>query len=341
MVPGGALPVSQSMLDPPSPRSRARFPESFGQRTLLTVDTEENFDWEAPFSADGYGLQHVMRLRKFQEFCEGLSVSPVYLVDWPIATSPMAVEMLGDAVRRGTAEIGIQLHPWVNPPMVEQINDRNSFAGNLPDGLERAKFMRLRDEIERRLDTNALIYRAGRYGLGPDTGAMLADEGIAIDTSVRTLFDYSDAGGPDYSAHPGWPYWADNRHRLLELPVTSVYWGMLRRQGRAVQSLCARIPYLGGILSRTAMLERIALTPEGVTAEEALRGIDIAIDDGLPLMVLSFHSPSLQPGHTPYVRTEDDLDELYDWFRRIYGYCRQRGIAPTTVAEIIGAVEKP
>ena len=322
------------MLEPPPPSSRATFAEGFGQRTLLTVDTEEEFDWNAPFSATGYGLEHVPRLGKFQEFCEEIGVSPVYLVDWPIVTSDAAVEVLGDAVQRGKAEVGIQLHPWVNPPQTEEVSASNSYAGNLPHELEREKFTRLRDEIEQRFETKPMIYRAGRYGLGTDSAAMLKDAGVAIDTSVRSLFDYSAGHGPDYSRHPLWPYWVGRERKLLELPVTSVYWGMLRKQGRPLQRLARKMPQLGGILAKLAMLERIALTPEGVTAEEALRGIDMAVDDGLPLLVLSFHSPSLEPGHTPYVRTEEDLEALYDWFRRIYTYCDMLGVRPTTVAEI-------
>ncbi len=326
------------MLEPPSASSRAQFAAGFGQRTLLTVDTEEDFDWNAPFSATGYGLDHVMRLRKFQEFCEGIGVSPVYLVDWPIVMSEIAVEMLGDAVKRGKAEVGIQLHPWVNPPKTEEVNAFNSYAGNLPHELERDKFMRLRAEIEERFATTPMVYRAGRYGLGPRSAGMLKDAGVAIDTSVRSLFDYSAGHGPDYSGHPLWPYWVDQERTLLELPVTSVYWGMLRKQGAAIQRLSRKIPQLGGLMSRLSLLERIALTPEGVTAEEALRGIDIAVDDGLPVLVLSFHSPSLEPGHTPYVRSEDDLDALYEWFRRVFAYCDTLSVKPTTIAEIMKSV---
>ena len=326
-----------SMLDPPSRGSRAEFLPQFGQRVLLTVDTEENFDWDAPFSSTEFGLEHVMRLRKFQEFCEGLGVSPVYLVDWPIATSSLAVELLSDAVSRGRAEVGIQLHPWVNPPKTEEVNEHNSYAGNLPPALEREKFFRLRDEIATRFGVQPLIYRAGRYGLGPETAAVLKDASVAIDTSVRANFDYSGGSGPDYSQHPLWPYWVDSGHRLLELPVTSVYWGMLRKQGRSLFPLTRRIPKLGGLMARLGLLERIALTPEGVTVEEAIRGIDIAVDDGLPILVLSFHSPSVDIGYTPYVRSEEDLDRLYDWFRQVFAYCRKLGVKPTSVAEIMAA----
>ncbi len=325
--------------DPAREGRAARFISGFGQRSLLTVDTEEEFDWSGPFRQTGHGLDHVSRLGKFQQFCEGIGVTPVYLVDWPVATSPLAIEVLGAALKSGKAEIGIQLHPWVNPPHDEEINPHNSYAGNLPQELEREKFNRLRDVIEENFGTAPMIYRAGRYGLGPNSAEILRDAGIAIDSSVRSKFDYRDGHGPDFSHHPLVPYWLDEPRGVLELPLTTVFWGMLRKQGDLLYPLLRRHPLALGILSRLALLERIPLTPEGVSAEEALRGIDIALDDGLPLLVLSFHSPSLEPGNTPYVRTEDDLDRLYDWWRKIYAYLQKRGVRPTTVGEIIKSVE--
>src|SRR5690349_6130975 len=331
--------MARSITEPPSAGSSARFPASFGTRSLLTVDTEEEFDWSGPFTRSEHGLSHVAHIARFQEFCEELGVVPVYLVDWPIATSPAAVDIIGSAVSAGRAEVGIQLHPWVNPPFEEEVGPFTSYAGNLPPALEREKFTRLRDTIAEAFDTTPLIYRAGRYGLGPETAGLLRDTGVPIDSSVRANFDYRAGHGPDYRAHPLAPYWVDGEKRLLELPLTTVYWGMLRRQGRWVHPLLGKLPKMTGLFSRVGLLERIALTPEGVTAEEALRGIDMALDDRLPLLVLSFHSPSLAPGHTPYVRTEADLARLYDWFRRVYMYLEMRGVAPTTVAEILAAAK--
>lgn len=332
--------MDRPITEPPRSGSAARFASGFGTRSLLTVDTEEEFDWRGSFTRDGHGLTHVPRIARFQEFCEGLGVVPVYLVDWPVATSRLAIDIIGGAVNRGRAEVGIQLHPWVNPPFDEPVSAHNSYAGNLPPELERAKFLRLRDQIERAFQTTPLIYRAGRYGLGSGTAALLRDAGVPIDSSVRANFDYRGGHGPDFSRHPPAPYWVDGGRELLELPLTTVYWGMLRRQGRWVHPLVSKLPKMSGLCSRLGLLERISLTPEGVTAEEALRGIDMALDDRLPLLVLSFHSPSLAPGHTPYVRSEAELDRLYDWFRRIYMYLDMRGVAPTSVGEIIAAAQR-
>jgi hypothetical protein len=330
----------RSITDPPPRSATARFDADFGQRFILTVDTEEEFDWGRPLTRAEHGLRHVPRLAKFQQFCENEGVVPLYLVDWPLANSDRAVEILRPALAAGKAEIGVQLHPWVNPPFEEEVTQHNSFAGHLPPELERAKLLSLYRAIERNFEVAPAIYRAGRYGVGPHTAGALAECGIAIDTSVRANFDYSAGGGPDFRHHPLAPYWLDDEKSLLELPLTTVFWGMLRRQGGWIHPALRRAPRVLGALAKTGLLERIPLTPEGVTVDEAIRGIDIALDDGLPLLVLSFHSPSLQPGHTPYVRSEADLDRLYDWLRRVLAYLEQRQVAPTTVAGVMQAVRR-
>jgi len=328
-----------SIAEPPARVDAAVFKPGFGQRFILTVDTEEEFDWSQPIRREGHGLDHLPRLAKFQQFCENEGVCPVYLVDYPVAKSALAADILRGPLAKGRAEIGIQLHPWVNPPHDEEVSEGNSFAGNLPRDLERAKFARLREVIETNFGAVPQIYRAGRYGAGPNTGEMLRDNGIAMDTSVRSKFDYSYLGGADYRRHPLVPYWLDPDHSVLELPLTTVFWGMLRQQGDLLYPLMWRMPSLRGLLARTGMLERIPLTPEGISIEEAIRGIDIALDDRLPLLVLSFHSPSLRPGHTPYVRDEDDLDHLYDWWRSVFGYLKRRNVRPTGIREIMQSVE--
>ena len=327
----------RSIADPPPRSAIARFDPEFGRRFLVTVDTEEEFDWGKPLARDGYGLDHVPRLARFQEFCEHEGVVPLYLVDWPVARSSRAAEILRAPLAAGRAEIGIQLHPWVNPPFDEEVTAYNSFAGNLPRELEQAKFRNLRDEIERNFEVAPQSYRAGRYGVGPNSPAMLVEGGVAVDSSVRARFDYSAGGGPDFRRHPLTPYWLDDARQLLELPLTTVFWGLLRKQGEWLYPAMWRAPRLRGLLARAGLLERIPLTPEGVSVDEAIRGIDIALDDGLPLLVFSFHSPSLRPGHTPYVRSEGDLDDLYDWWRRVFAYLELRGVAPGTVREVMEA----
>ena len=327
------------MLRLPTADQAAQFAPGFAPVSLLTVDTEEGFDWDKPFTRDQHDLDHVEQIPRFQSFCEELGVSPLYLVDWPIVQSARAREIIGDAVRRGKAEVGVQLHPWVNPPFDEEVNTFNSFAGNLPAELEREKFTRLRDAIEEGFGTAPISYRAGRYGLGPSTKAILHDTGIRVDTSVRALFGYSEQDGPNYEDFPNHPYWVSREPELLELPVTSVYRGALRRSGATLFPKLTRLPRGAGIASRTGLLERVRLTPEGTPLGAAKKAVDAALDAGLPVLVLSFHSPSLAPGNTPYTHSDADVDRLYGWLSGLYAHMAAHKVAPSTVADIWAAAD--
>lgn len=335
---GKGLPSSR-ITDAPEAHQFVRFSDGFGPRFMVTVDTEEEFDWDQPLSAGGHTLHSVSRIARFQQFCEGFGVVPIYLVDYPVAASTLAADILRQPLAEGRAEIGVQLHPWVNPPFEEAVNQYNSFAGNLSPELERAKFATLCGMIERNFGQVPRIYRAGRYGIGPHTAQILMDHGIAIDTSVRARFDYSAHGGPNFRDLPVRPWWVGSSHRLMEAPLSTVYSGPLRRWGAWLYPKLWRVPRLRGALARMRLLERIPLTPEGVTLAEVLRGIAVALDKELPLLVFSFHSPSLQPGHTPYVRSEEDLDALYDWWRAVFAELARRAVRPTSVSELMAATE--
>jgi hypothetical protein len=330
---------NRDIRDVPEPGDLVRFAPGFGPRFVVTVDTEEEFDWTKPFDRFGHGLSHVPWLGRFQEFCENLGIAPVYLVDYPVACDARMRDVLGPAVAGGRAEIGVQLHPWVSPPHDEDINVHNSFAGNLPAVLERAKFDGLRRTIEAAFGRTPLIYRAGRYGVGANTARILADGGIRIDSSVRARFDYSSEGGPNFRLHPAHPWWIDRAAGLLELPLSTVYCGLLRRQGGWLYHALWRVPRMRGVLARLGLLERVSLTPEGIDARAALRAIDAALADRLPVLVFSFHSPSLSPGHTPYVRDEAALNQFYAWWRTVFAHLRERGVAPATLAEITAAAQ--
>jgi hypothetical protein len=65
--------------------------------------------------------------------------------------------------------------------------------------------------------------------------------------------------------------------------------------------------HVPGVLARLHLLDRVTLTPEGVTYSEQRRLTRALLASGHRVFSLTYHSPSLAPGNTPYVRTEADL----------------------------------
>ena len=325
---------------PPRADNRLTFREGTKPRYLLTVDTEEEFDWAAPLAREGFRLDSVGELANFQQFAEGFGAKPVYLLDYPLATSAQAMAAIGDAVAGGRAEVGVQLHPWVSPPFDEQITEYNSFAGNLPYDLERAKLLELHAAITRNFGQAPNIYRAGRYGVGPNTAFILREAGITIDTSVRAGFDYTGIGGQNFAHLGPKPWWVSEPGQLplIELPLTTVFCGALRRHAARIYPMLGKIPRGPGLFARSHLLDRIPLTPEGVSIAEAIRAIDQALADGLPVLVLSFHSPSLSAGCTPYVRDQADLEAFYAWWRAILAHLAARGVEAASTRDIIASL---
>ena len=198
----------------PAAARRVAWPTGWSPRFAIFVDVEEEFDWSAPFSREARSTAAVPALLPFAERMAERGVGVTYLTDHPVATCPRSAEVLRRIAALPGAEIGTQLHPWVNPPHDEALSLRASYAGNLPEALEAAKIDALTDAITRAVGTPPRAYRAGRYGLGPNTARLLAARGYRLDTSVRAGFDYRADGGPDFRrsgnesalpcpAHPG------------------------------------------------------------------------------------------------------------------------------------------
>lgn len=300
----------RSIIDPPPPSARARFAPGFGQRFLLSVEVTRMAP-AAPHSHDP------ARLAAFQLLCEAEGVVPVYFLGPDTVRAEGIREAWREPLGESSAEIGVRLELPTEGPE------------GAADGMA---IERLVETIEARFGTAPIIARAALLHTRHESAAMLSACGVVIDSSVRPLFDCSSGGGPDYRHHPAFPYWLDEDRTLLELPQTAIFWGMLRRQGTLIHPLLRSAPALGRQFARLGLLERIAFAPEAAGVEQAIRAIDIALDDGLPLLVFSCRLDA----HG----TDEAFDALCDWWRRIFAYLELRHVPNTSVAAILRAVER-
>jgi len=323
----------------PEARCVVRLPAEESPILLTVVDTEEEFEWGGEFDRGATGVTAIRRLPEFQSVCNEWGVHPTYVVDYPVADKPEAYSVIRRFLDRGEAAIGAHLHPWVNPPAEEEVCDRNSFPGNLPPDLEMRKIRVLSDRIEDTLGVRPRVYKAGRYGLGPQTLASLAGAGFLCDLSVHPGADLRLSGGPDYSRFGPEPFWTGPRGQILELPVTSGYRGALWRFSRPLNRV-ARTPLLRrlpirGALSRSGLLERLRLSPEGMGLAEHRRLAETLLRRGERVFTFSFHSTSLEPGCTSYVRNEKEQRRFLESCRQFFEYfVGERRARPMTPLEL-------
>ena len=244
-----------NLLLPPLDRDRIRLEPGFGTRFMLFVDTEEEFDWDGPFRRTGHCVTALEGLARGQAYFQSAGVKPIYVTDYPIVESEKAVALLGQWRADGSADLGAHLHPWVNPPHLEEVNAANSYVGFLPEAIERAKLDALCNQMEARFGARPICYRAGRYGVGPHSARLLEEAGFRLDTSVRSRFDYSEQHGPDFQGLPQCPYWAAPGRSLIELPLSTAFVGLARGGGEALYRAAHRARPLAGVSGCSAATE--------------------------------------------------------------------------------------
>jgi glycosyltransferase involved in cell wall biosynthesis len=279
----------------------------------VVIDTEAHFDWHKGIATDFGEVSSITGLEASFEVFRRHGVTPALLIDHPVATQEVSRRIIGRLAAEG-CEVGVHLHPWTTPPIVEIKDDWHSFSGNLGARLERAKLITLTERVAELTGKQPRLFKAGRYGLSPNTFDTIEELGFETDLSICPWYDYSHLGGPDFSRFTARPGWFGRSRRLLSLPTTAAPLGWLgRRPGpvlRATRSPLGRRLQLPWWAQRVNALVPRRLSPEGCGLAE-MRAVTMRLREaGLGVFTLSLHSPTLQVGNTPYVRSDAELRAL-------------------------------
>jgi len=307
---------------------------------LVVVDTEAEFDWSGQFGRDCNQVGNIRHQALLQPLFERYRIRPTFLLSYAVAAQKAGFAPLRELVQDGRCEIGAHLQPWENPPFTEEANARNSYLANLPFGLQREKLALLTEAISHNLQVQPIAHKAGRYGVGEHTAPLLREFGYRIDLSVLPTRNLRPVQGPDFRHSFARPYWFGADAALLELPMTVGYVGAWRRLGpawfaRIEQPAMVRC-HVPSLFARLHLLERVTLTPEGMTLGEMKRLVRNLRAAGQSVFTLSYHSPSLQPGNTPYVRTERERQAFIDRLGAIIEYlCDELQTTPMTATEVL------
>jgi hypothetical protein len=291
-------------------------------KLIVVIDTEEEFDWNKPVNRSSTSVTSIQYINRVQDIFDEYNIVPSYIVDYPIASQKISSSVLKEIYQDNRCEIGAHLHPWVNPPKIEELIPENTYPGNLERSLEYQKIKALTDKIIEVFEINPTVYKAGRNGFGKNTENILKELGYQIDLSFSPCFNYSADGGGDYSrVHPQ-PFWFDIDKQLLEIPETSSFIGYAGEMSRSLYR--AAQPYkkirLLGIFSKMGLVDRLALSPEGYTSDEHVKLTNSLYQKGVRTFTWNFHSPTVVPGTTDYVNNEKELKVFLDSFRKYFDY---------------------
>ena len=311
----------------------------------MAIDAEEDFDWDRPVYGTGYTTSCMRNLRDLQGIVGAYGLVPTYLLTYPVIDDLAAVQILRRHLGRGECALGVQLHPWVNPPFESGEQAGTSFSGNLAPELEERKLIELKRRFVECFGLEPRVYRAGRYGIGPHTAPMLERHGFTVDTSLAPRTVSTDVDGPDHSNYDYEMFWFGENRRLLELPLCRSIVGWGGKWAPAIYRLLAT-PLMNrlhapAVITRLRCAERITLSPEGNDAAAMLRLVRHLRARGQTIFVLSFHSSSLAAGSNPYVRSKADLHAFYDRLSSVLDtMAYELGFEFSSVADLPGRLDE-
>lgn len=308
----------------PQPRRPALLPANTPPLLVVLIDTEEEFDWAKRFDRRNRSVDCIPEQLRAQEIFARHGIRPTYAVDHPVADTESSARIFHDLQAAGDCLIGAHLHPWVNPPFEEEVNEFNSCPGNLPPDLEFRKLEILTETIEKGIGVRPIIYKAGRYGYGPATTATLEKLGYQVDASVVAHTDLRSDCGPDFRGLPDQPYWFGRNGDILELPLSRGFTGLLGALGPSlwplVGSALSNRLHLPGLCARSGILERIVLSPEGITLDEQKRLVRAMLGRGKRVFSYAYHSSSLLPGGSPFVKSLAERDQFLERMDKFFSF---------------------
>jgi len=287
-------------------------------KVFITIDTEED-SW-GNFKSTNHRVENVKYLAALQELFDRYGAIPTYLVNYPVVNSPSAVKIIKNFFINNRCDIGTHIHPWNTPPYTENRNDYNSMLCNLPTQLIYDKLLNLHQQITKSFNIEPICFRAGRWAFNSSVAECLSKIGYRVDTSVTPFVNWQKDSGPDFRTAPSFHYLfnpenvttPDNKGRLLEVPASVNFIQRYRkfcfylREKIRNKSLLSHLRLIG-ILHRLRLLNFYWLSPELSNGNEMVRLAKALVQSGHKFLNMSFHSTSLFPGQSPFVKDRLDL----------------------------------
>lgn len=300
---------------------------------ILSVDTEEEWDWSGPFPENNFSVDNIQKLPEFQAFCEDLNIRPTYFIDYAVADNLDAVCALKAISGDNQCEIGAHLHPWCNPPYFGESGEKESHVINLPMTQVEEKLDALIEIINTRFGVIPNSFRTGRWGINGDILQLLVKKGFQVDSSMYPFYRNDYFNNENVKLEPYWPDYSNPsrpgpQRNIVELPVTvgfnrSNYATMLKIYNLVSSPLFSALR-LVGILWHTHLLRKLYLSPESTTGNEMKPLIRSSLHNDNPVIHMYLHSSSLIDRAREFKHQQYTYDMICENIKQAVAYTRQK-----------------
>ena len=292
---------------------------------IITIDTEGDNLWQHT-KGQKITTQNALFIPRFQTLCAKFGFKPVYLTNYEMALCDNFVKQSKAWIEEGSAEIGVHLHAWNNPPLFELSGpyDYNPYLIEYNLEQREAKFKEIYNLIKDRFGIVPVSHRAGRWAMDIDYFKLLHSYGIKTDCSITPGIDWSKnvgitRGGSDYTHAEKFPTLIEG---VLEVPMT------IRKLHHCKE---------GSLKHRAKTLikgEPVWLRPATQSLQMMKALIDIVSKEhDSNYLEFMIHSSELMPGGSPYFKDKESIERLYTSMEHIFKYVQIMGYKGMTLHE--------
>lgn len=296
---------------------------------LLSVDTEEEWDWDGPLPQTDFSVSNAQELPAFHRFCQTLNIKPSYFVDYAMLEDDASRETLQAIYAMGDGEMGAHLHPWCNPPYFGSTSEAQSHLINLPLEQVEQKLEVLTRDIQTTFGSAPKSFRTGRWGTSGAILKLLSQYGYQVDSSIYPYFDVPYFCGHDVDSTPYYPDFEDpNRsglqRKMIEVPPSAGFnrlpFSRASRLHEWLETSVARHVRPIALSWRLGLLKKLYLSPELMSKQDLILLTKTLLRGGYPIIHMYFHSSSLLPNFRTSSGIVSRPDAILDGIRTVVEY---------------------
>ena len=312
-------------------------------KVLITIDTEEAWDWSGPYPTHDFSVEHISRLGEFQLVCDQYGIRPTYFTNHAVMADSRAAKAMADLARHQGVEVGMHIHPWATPPfrIGSTVTSRDTYLHNAG-----------KDDIRSRLEAvySALgeagirptSFRGGRYSSGGEIHRFLHEKDFTAECSVVPYTAWSEDGAPDFRHRDVFPVRLEpdrpGSAPLWEIPLSMGFtrrpFGTWAAAFRMIEGSPLRHLRLIGIAERLGILRRVWLNFEVNDPYDWTPFLLLLQRMNVPCVTFTVHSSSLFAGPGPYTRKPEDEKRIFGQITRVFRQLNElKGFEPATASE--------
>ena len=293
---------------------------------VITIDVEEEGLFSGTYPRSGAGVANVAELRRLEFIPREFGFPLTLLATYPVAQDAGAREVLAAWRDQHGAEIGVHLHPWNTPPLVDLPGPEPVPAARMPLDLLAAKLESLTTCLTENF-CNPRSFRMGRFDWSTDLLQLLPRFGLKVDSSMVPL-TFKGEGRQNFLA-PADPFWLDLPGfpdlKLLEAPVTMV--PVWPASARAWYRFAGLFPALRAeaLLSRFRFVGAAGIHPAWFPGFSLRLAARLHQRRGGRVLTMFLHSSELLPGASPDFPDAPAVDRLVAKLRDFLAWLVKRG----------------